>query len=69
MQKLKELKTILHYKKGDYVYRFILVDRFKHTSKAHYGWNIDQGMTEAEIWQMSTPRKIRRKYIIKDDKK
>lgn len=69
MQKLKELKTILHYKKGDYVYRFILVDRFKHTSKAHYGWNTDQGMTEEEIWQMSTPRKIRRKYIIKDDKK
>jgi len=69
MKKLKELKTILHYKKGDYVYRFILVDRFKHTSKAHDGWDIGQEMTEEEIWQMSTPRKIRRKYIIKDDKK
>jgi len=69
MKKLKELKTILHYKKGDYVYRFILVDRFKHTSKAHYGWDTGQEMTEEEIWQMSTPRKIRRKYIIKDDKK
>lgn len=68
MDRLKKLKTALHFKKGDYVYRFILVDRFKHTSKVHYGWNPKEELTEEEIWQITTPRKLRRKYILKENK-
>jgi len=69
MDRLKKLKTALHFKKGDYVYRFILVDRFKHTSKNHYGWDSKEELTEDEIWQITTPRKLRRKYIIKEKDK
>jgi len=36
---IKELKNVLHFKKGNYVYRYILVDRFKNTAKVHYGFD------------------------------
>jgi hypothetical protein len=63
---IKDLKTILHFKKGNYVYRYILVDRFKHTAKIHYGFDDKLELTEEEIWALTTPRKLRRKYIIKN---
>ena len=39
MKQIKDLKTVLHFRKGDYVYRYVLVDRFKNTSKVHYGFD------------------------------
>jgi hypothetical protein len=48
------------------VYRYILVDRFKHTAKIHYGFDDKLELTEKEIWALTTPRKLRRKYIIKN---
>ena len=30
MKNIKELKPVLHFKKDNYVYRYVLVDRFKH---------------------------------------
>ena len=38
MKKIQDLKTVLHFKKDNYVYRYVLVDRFKHDSKYHYGF-------------------------------
>lgn len=67
MKHIKELKPVLHFKKEDYVYRFVLVDRFKHTSKVHHGFDDKWEMTEEEIWQALTPRKLRRRYIIKKE--
>ena len=66
MKQIDSPKTILHFKNKDYVYRYVLVDRFKHTSTTHYGFDKDLERTEAEIFAKVTPRKIRRKYIIKD---
>ncbi len=66
MKKTNEIKTILHLQNKDYIYRYVLVDRFKHTSTAHYGFDKKLELTEAEIFARVTPRKIRRKYIIKD---
>tara|TARA_R110002153_G_scaffold91981_1_gene223664 strand:+ start:1267 stop:1467 length:201 start_codon:yes stop_codon:yes gene_type:complete len=66
MKHLKEIKPVLHFKKDDYVYRFVLVDRFKHTASSHNGFDIHNERTEAEIWQQMTNRKIRRKYITKE---
>ena len=57
MKQIKDLKTILHFKKGNYVYRYVLVDRFKYGPKYHYGF-----LTEEE-----NNRKLRRKYT--NDKK
>jgi hypothetical protein len=69
MKTTKTLETFIHLRKGDYVYRYVLVDRFKHTSKAHEGFNLKECRTGDEIWQQLThPRKLRRKYIVKDDK-
>lgn len=69
MKTTKKLETFIHLKKGDYVYRYVLVDRFKHTSKAHHGFNLKECRTDDEIWQQLThPRKLRRKYILKHDK-
>ena len=69
MKTTKKLETFIHLKKDDYVYRYVLVDRFKHTSKAHHGFNIKECRTDDEIWQQLThPRKLRRKYILKHDK-
>jgi len=67
MKHIKELKPVLHFKKDDYVYRFVLVDRFKHTTSAHHGFDIHNERTEDEIWQQMKDRQIRRKYIIKKD--
>jgi hypothetical protein len=65
---IKKLETILHFKKNDYVYRYVLVDRFKHTANVHYGFDINAKRTEEEIWQMLiSNRKLRRKYILKND--
>ena len=69
MKQIKDLKTILHFKKGNYVYRYVLVDRFQHSSKHHYGFDIKEERTEEEIFALQTNRKLRRKYIIKNDKK
>ena len=63
---IKDLQTILHFKKGNYVYRYVLVDRFKNTGKVHYGFDNKLERTEAEIFALETPRKLRRKYILKD---
>ena len=69
MKQIKDLKPALHFRKGDHVYRYVLVDRFKNTSKVHYGFDAKLERTEAEIWQLQNDRSIRRKYILKNDKK
>ena len=68
MKTIKEIKTVLHFKKDNHVYRYILVDRFKHGPKFHYGFDSKHELTEDEIWQITTPRKLRRKYLIKEKK-
>jgi hypothetical protein len=42
-----------------------LVDRFKHTSKYHYGFDAKEERTEEEIFALEKDRHIRRKYIIR----
>jgi hypothetical protein len=61
MKQIKDLKPVLHFKKNDYVYRYVLVDRFKNDAKYHHGFD-----TEEEIFALLKDRQIRRKYIIKD---
>jgi hypothetical protein len=68
MKKTNNVKTILHLQNKDYIYRYVLVDRFKHTSTAHHGFDKDLELTEAEIFALVKPRKLRRKYIVKNDK-
>lgn len=68
MKTIKEIKTVLHFKKDNHVYRYILVDRFKHGPKFHYGFDNKHELTEDEIWEITTPRKLRRKYLIKEKK-
>ncbi len=66
----KRFKTSITFlNKVNYVYRYVLVDRFKNTSKVHYGFDAKLERTEAEIWQLQNDRSIRRKYILKNDKK
>ena len=69
MKKINEVKTILHFQNKDYIYRYVLVDRFKHTSTTHHGFDKDLELTEAEIFALIKPRQLRRKYIIKNDSK
>ena len=69
MKQIKDLKTVLHFKKGNYVYRYVLVDRFQYGPKYHYGFDVKQEKLEEEIFALQTNRKLRRKYIIKNDKK
>jgi hypothetical protein len=69
MKKIQELKPVLHFKKDNYVYRYVLVDRFKNTSKVHHGFDAKLEKTEHEIWALEKDRHIRRKYIIKNGKK
>ena len=64
-KQIKELKTVLHFKKGDHIYRYVLVDRFKHDTKYHYGFDTKEEKTEAEIFALEKDRQIRRKYIIR----
>ena len=61
-------KTLLHFQKGNHIYRYVLVDRFEYTTTQHFGFDDKEHMTTAEIFELATPRKIRRKYIKKDDK-
>ncbi len=65
MKQIKDLKTVLHFRKGDHVYRYVLVDRFKNTSKVHHGFDAKLERTEAEIFALEKDRQIRRKYIIR----
>ena len=67
MKKVNEVKTILHLQNKDYIYRYVLVDRFKYTSTTHYGFDKNLELTEAEIFAKVKPRQLRRKYIIKKD--
>lgn len=70
MKKTDKLETFIHLRKGNYIYRYVLVDRFEHTSKHHHGFNCKEQRTTDEIWQQLTPnRKLRRKYILKHDEK
>jgi hypothetical protein len=66
MKQIDSPKTVLHFKNKDYVYRYVLVDRFKNTLTAHYGFDKELERTEAEIFAKVSPRKLRRKYITKD---
>ena len=66
MKQIDSPKTIIHLKNKEYVYRYVLVDRFKHTSTTHFGFDKDLERTEAEIFASISPRTLRRKYIIKD---
>lgn len=65
MKKTDSIKTILHLQNKDYIYRYVLVDRFKYTSTTHHGFDKDLELTEAEIFALVKPRQLRRKYIIK----
>ena len=67
MKKTDNVKTILHLQNKDYIYRYVLVDRFKYTSTTHYGFDNNLELTEAEIFAKVKPRQLRRKYIIKKD--
>jgi len=68
-EKNQRNKNHLHLQNKDYIYRYVLVDRFKHTSTAHHGFDKDLELTEAEIFAKVKPRQLRRKYIIKNDTK
>ena len=65
MKKIQDLKPVLHFKKDNYVYRYVLVDRFKHDTKFHYGFDTKEERTTEEIFALEKDRQIRRKYIIK----
>tara|TARA_R110000824_G_scaffold266604_4_gene455613 strand:+ start:279 stop:488 length:210 start_codon:yes stop_codon:yes gene_type:complete len=62
---LNKVNTLLHFQKGNYVYRYVLVDRYEVTKTHHNGFDDKEQMTEAEIFQLMNPRKLRRKYIHK----
>ena len=65
IKETKTLQTVVHLKKGNYIYRYVLVDRFQHDGKNHYGFNKKQGKTIEEIFALEKDRQIRRKYIIR----
>ena len=65
MKQIKDLKPVLHFKKDNYVYRYVLVDRFQHGPKYHCGFDAKEERTEEEIFALERYRQIRRKYIIK----
>ena len=67
MTKIDKPKLVLHFKSGNHIYRYVLVDRFKHDNKNHNGFDRKQELTEAEIFALVTPRKLRRKYITKKE--
>ncbi len=68
MKKIDKPKLVLHFKSDNHIYRYVLVDRFKHDSKNHHGFDVKEELTEAEIFALVKPRKLRRKYIIKKEK-
>ena len=65
MKQIKDLKTVLHFKKDNYVYRYVLVDRFKHGPKYHYGFDAKEERTVEDLFALERYRQIRRKYIIR----
>ena len=65
MKQVKDLKTVLHLRKGNHIYRYVLVDRFKYGPKYHYGFDIKEERLEEEIHALEKDRHIRRKYIIR----
>jgi len=65
MKKIQDLKPVLHFKKDNYVYRYVLVDRFQNDSKYHYGFDTKEERTTEEIFALEKDRQIRRKYIIR----
>ncbi len=65
MKKIQELKPVLHFKKDNYVYRYVLVDRFQNDGKNHYGFDTKEERTTEEIFALEKDRQIRRKYIIR----
>ena len=67
MKKIDKPKLILHFRSDNHIYRYVLVDRFKHDSKNHHGFDVKEELTEAEIFALVKPRKLRRKYIIKKE--
>ena len=67
IKKIDKPKTITHLQSGNYIYRYVLVDRFKNNNKNHYGFDTKEELTEAEIFALVKPRKLRRKYIIKKE--
>ena len=64
MKTIKDLETVIHFKKGNYIYRYVLVDRFQNDGKNHYGFDAKQGKTIEELYELKKNRQIRRKYII-----
>jgi len=65
MKKIQDLKPVLHFKKDNYVYRYVLVDRFQNDSKNHNGFDTKEERTIEEIFALEKDRQIRRKYIIR----
>ena len=65
MKQIKDLKPALHLKKDNYIYRYVLVDRFQNDGKNHYGFDTKQEKTTEEIFALKSNRQIRRKYIIR----
>jgi hypothetical protein len=65
MKQIKDLKPVLHLKKDNYIYRYVLVDRFQNDGKNHYGFDTKQEKTTEEIFALKSNRQIRRKYIIR----
>lgn len=68
-KKIDQPKLLLHFKCKNYIYRYVLVDRFKHDSKNHYGFDNKLELTQAEIHALVKPRTLRRKYITKTNNK
>ena len=65
MKKIQDLKPVLHFKKDNYVYRYVLVDKFQNDSKKHYGFDTKEKKITEEIFALEKDRQIRRKYIIR----
>ena len=65
MKKIQDLKPVLHFKKDNYVYRYVLVDRFQNDSKNHHGFDTKEERTTEEIFALEKDRQIRRMYIIR----
>ena len=65
MKNIKELKPVLHFKKNNYVYRYVLIDRFKHGPKYHYGFDTKAERTEEEIFALEKDRQTSLKNIIR----
>ena len=65
MKNIKELKPVLHFKKDNYVYRYVLVDRFKHGPKYHYGFDAKEERTEEEIFALEKDRQTSLKNILR----